>query len=313
MKVLITGAAGFVGRHLVTYLKTQPVQILGTGRDQKEVNTLKAMDVSALEMDICNLDSIVAGISATRPDYIIHLAAQSSVGMSWQDRLGTMETNILGTVKLIEGSIKAGINSKFLLVGSAEEYGAARPEDMPLAEQSRLQPVNPYGVSKAILGYLPKLYLKSSNLPIVHARSFNHIGPGQSEGFVLSDFAKQIAGIEKGLRPPVMLVGNLEPKRDFLDVRDVVQAYWLLVQKGEPGETYNVCSGSCLSVREILDFLLQEAKVSIKVETDRSKFRPAESPVLYGDNSKLKEKGWTPKIPVTHSVQDVLNYWRAKV
>lgn len=314
MKVLITGAAGFVGGHLINFLKDQQVEITGAGRNEDEVSIVKEFDVSALEMDVCDLGSIERGIGLVRPDFIIHLAAQSSAGLSWKDRLGTLDINIMGTVKLIEGILSSGIKCRLLLVGSAEEYGLVSPEDMPLTESSPLRPVNPYGVSKLISGYLPGLYMKiSGDISIVHARSFNHIGPGQSEGFVLSDFAKQISEIEKGLRKPLMSVGNLDAKRDFLDVRDVVRAYWIMVQKGAPGETYNICSGSCFSIKDILDMLLAEALVSIEVETDLARFRPADIPVMYGDNSKLAGLGWMPEIPIRDSLLDVLDYWRSKV
>jgi len=220
----------------------------------------------------------------------------------------------MGTVRLLDEIVRLGINPRILLAGSAEEYGKVTPEQIPIRETNPLNPSSPYGASKAAVSLLFKQYCTKFGLPVLYVRAFNHIGPGQAPGFVTVDFAKQIAEIEAGKREPVMKVGNLEARRDFTDVRDVVGAYWILIREGSPGEVYNVASGTAPAIKEILEILLQKASVKIEVLKDQTRMRPSDVPILLGDIAKIKAKtGWEPTISLDRSLEDILNYWRQKI
>jgi len=249
-----------------------------------------------------------------RPDYIFHLAAQSYVPASWTSPAVTLEINVVGSCNLFEAVRAAQIEPVIQIACSSEEYGLVKPNEVPIKETNPLRPLSPYAVSKIAMDHLGYQYFKSYGMKIIRTRGFNHTGPRRGEVFVCSTFTKQIAEIEKRIREPVILVGNLAAKRDFTDVRDMVRGYLLAVQKGKPGEVYNLCSGKAYVISEVLDMLLSMTKIKIKTERDPERIRPSDIPILLGDNSKFsRATGWKPKIPFEKTLKDLLNYWRKKV
>jgi GDP-4-dehydro-6-deoxy-D-mannose reductase len=262
-------------------------------------------------LDLRDADATRALLAQSPPDYIIHLAAQSHVPTSYQDPWGTLDNNIRGQLNLLEGCKALHLVPRTLVIGSGEEYGRASAAELPLTENHPLRPENPYSVSKVAQDVMGYQYFISFGLPVIRVRPFNHVGPGQSARFVLPAFASQVAGIEAGKQVPVMRVGNLEPARDFTDVRDVVRAYHLALTRGTPGEVYNVASGTPRTIQSLVDQLIALATVPIRVEIDPERYRPADVPVFYGSAAKLKQDtGWEPGIPFEQTVQDVLDEWR---
>jgi GDP-4-dehydro-6-deoxy-D-mannose reductase len=250
----------------------------------------------------------------TRPDIIFHLAAQSFVPTSLSDPWETLENNILSELNLLEAVRQSRREVVFLVVGSNEEYGAPRPEELPQTEQSPLRPNNPYAVSKVGQDFLGLQYYLTYDIPVVRVRPFNHTGPGQSPRFVTPAFASQVARVEAGLQEPVMRVGNLSTSRDFTDVRDIVRAYHLAVTKGEPGEVYNRASGEPRSIKVLLETLLSYSEAEIRVERDPDRYRPVDVPVVYGSAKRFYERtGWQPRIPFEQTLRDTLSYWRRQV
>jgi GDP-4-dehydro-6-deoxy-D-mannose reductase len=253
-------------------------------------------------------------LETTAPDVIFHLAALARVGDSWQNPWPVLHNNIRAQLNLLHALVQLEAAPRVMIVGSNEEYGLVKPEELPLDEQHPLEPSSPYGVSKVTQDLLGLQYYLSYELPIIRVRPFNHIGPRQAPGFVAPDFARQIAAAEIGQRPPVMQVGNLEAQRDFTDVRDMVRAYYLAVTQGEPGQVYNLGSGRAHAIQELLDILLSNSKVEINVEPDPSRMRPSDVPVVRCDATKFHAlTGWTPQISFETSLRDVLDYWRAQM
>jgi GDP-4-dehydro-6-deoxy-D-mannose reductase len=314
MRLLVTGATGFVGTHLLEFLRrAEPsVELYALVRRGVERAALPK-DVTTLEADIEHAASVDAAFERCEPDAIVHLAAQSSVHQSWLDPEGTLKTNLLGTLHLLEALRQRRLRSRVLLVGSADEYGAVLPGELPLREEHPLRPASPYAVSKVAQGFLGLQYALSSGIDVVRTRTFPHTGPGRGEIFAESSFAKQLVAIERGRRPAVLEVGNLDPVRDFTDVRDVVRAYWALVRRGAPGEVYNVCSGRGISMREVVSKLRACTRVEVEVEVDPNRLRPADIPALVGEPRRLREAtGWTPEIPFDRTLQDLLEHWRGR-
>ena len=230
---------------------------------------------------------------------------------SLKDPKLTFDTNLYGALNLYQAIIELKFNPKILFVGSADEYGIVNENDLPIKEECPLRPMNPYSISKASADLLSYAYFKNYNLNIIRVRPFNHIGSRQSPEFVCSSFAKQIAEIEKGMKEPVIMVGNLEAKRDFTDVRDMVRAYWLALNKGEPGEVYNICSGRVIQIREFLNNLLKLSSKVIKIMADPKRIRSSDNPILQGDYSRFRRKtSWEPEIPLDETLRDTLEYWR---
>jgi GDP-4-dehydro-6-deoxy-D-mannose reductase len=316
-RVLITGITGFVGSHLAEYLLSKNMEVYGTVRWRSKTENIDHIKsrIKLLDSDIRDSHSIEEAVKEAEPDYIFHLAAQSFVPTSWRSPADTLETNVIGTVHLFEAIRKAEINPLVHVAGSSEEYGMVYPDEIPIKETNPLRPLSPYGVSKVAEDKLSYQYNKSYGLKIVLTRAFNHTGPRRGDVFVESNFSKQIAEIEAGLKDPVIKVGNLNSKRDFSDVRDVIKAYWLSLKKGEPGEVYNICSGKSRSIKSVLDMLLGMSKEkNIKVEQDPARMRPSDVEILMGDHSKFTEKtGWKPEIPFEKTMEDLLNYWRPRV
>ena len=316
MKLLVTGIAGFVGGHLVEYLRAErpDVEVCGLGRPHGRALSGAAAGVRLLEADLNDAAAVESAVREVRPDRVLHLAGQSSVHQSWLDPGGTLRTNVLGLVNLLEGLGRHALSPDVLVVGSAEEYGLVEAESLPVREDTPLRPGNPYAVSKAAQGLLAVEYARATGLRVVRTRTFHHTGPGRGEAFAESSFARQIAEIEAGLRPGVIQVGNLDAVRDFTDVRDVVRAYWALFERGEAGAVYNVCSGQGRRIRDLLDALVQSSKAAVEIRVDQERLRPADLPVLLGDPRKLREAtGWEPRIPLEQSLHDLLRDWRRRV
>jgi len=314
-KALITGITGFAGSHLAEHLLSKGIEVHGTDRWRSKRDNIKHIkdDIHLVNADIRDGHSLDTVIQEIKPDYIFHLAAQSFVAMSWIAPTDTIETNVVGTINLFEAVRRAGIDPVIQVAGSSEEYGMVYPEEVPITEDNPLRPLSTYGVSKVAVDRLSYQYYKSWGLKTIVTRGFNHTGPRRGEVFVTSTFAKQIAEIEKG-KEPVMYVGNLEAKRDFTDVRDIVKAYLLAAEKCVPGEVYNVCSGNAVKISDMLDLLLSMTKKKIKVTQDSLRMRPSDVELLQGDYSKFKKQtGWKPKIPFEKTMEDLLNYWRERV
>ena len=316
MKALITGITGFAGSHLADYcLERGDVDVQGIIRWRSRTENIDhlAGKVELVECDLRDATSTLNVIEELRPDLIFHLAAQSFVPTSWRAPTESLHTNIIGQVNIFEAVRKIGLDCRIQLACSSEEYGMVGEDELPIREENPLRPLSPYGVSKVGQDLLGYQYFMSYQMDIVRTRGFNHTGPRRAPVFVISDFAKQIVDIEKGGREPVMYVGNLDAKRDFTDVRDMVGAYWLALEKGKAGEVYNICSEQTWSIREILDKLLSHSKATIDVKQDPARLRPSDVPRLLGDCSKFKrDTGWAPKIPLETTLQDILDYWRQR-
>ena len=317
MKVLITGITGFVGSHLADFLLTKDdIQLYGIERWRSRTENIEHIKsrLKIVECDIRDASSVRKIVSEIKPDRIFHLAAQSFVPTSWSAPAETISTNLLGELNIFEAVKETNINPRILVAGSSEEYGAVKPEDLPIKEDGSLCPLSPYGVSKVGQDLLGYQYFMSYGMHIVRTRGFNHTGPRRGEVFAESNFAKQIAEIEKGLIKPVVHVGNLESKRDYTDVRDMVKGYWLSLEKGEPGEVYNICSGKAYSIRAVLDILIALSRKKVEIAQKPERMRPSDVSILQGDNSKFVEKtGWRPEIPLKKTLEDLLNYWREKI
>lgn len=311
-KAMVIGAAGFVGKYLINHLHNDlGMEVVATKLAHEKLDNLPAR---VRDLDILKKDSIVDLLFEERPDYIFHLAAQSSVSVAWNNPQLTIDVNIKGGVNVMDAVRELFYKPRILVIGSGEEYGHIRPGETPIKEDNRLDPGNIYAATKACQNMIGSIYSKAYDMELVLVRAFNHIGPGQSSIFVVSDFCRQVAEIEKGLREPTMYVGNLSAMRDFTDVRDVVRAYGLLVQKGEKGETYNVGSGHAVAIRDILDLIISKSTAKIAVEIDPAKIRPVDVPIIEADITKLNDiTGWKPEIALERTIEEVLNYWREEV
>ena len=311
-KILVIGASGFVGGHLLRYLSSDAtLDVYATGY-HKEIQNFPSVKI--LSLDILSASDTEHLLQEVLPDTVFLLAAQSSVALSFQYPELTMNVNVIGSLHVMEAIRRVCPESTFLLTGSSEEYGAVKEEMMPIRETARLEPKSPYAISKVASEAMAMLYAQSYGLKFIMVRAFNHIGPGQSPQFVVSDFAKQIAMIEKGMSEPVLYVGNLSACRDFTDARDIVRGYRLLTKYGRPGEVYNIGTGKSISVRHVLDLLLAESKIPIEVTVDQAKYRPVDIPDIRADIRKIHaDTKWYPQIPVETSIRDSLDYWRQHI
>lgn len=312
LRILITGAGGFAGSHLADELLTESRhEVWGSLRTPDRPHYL-SQRVSGVVADLCNPAETDHLLSIAQPDRIYHLAAQAFVPKSWADPWETLETNIRAQLNVLQSCLRLGlVETRVLVVGSNEEYGRLREEELPATERTPLRPDSPYGVSKIAQDYLGQSYFISHGLPVVRVRPFNHIGPRQDPRFVAADFARQIAAIERGERSPVLHVGNLEAERDFTDVRDVVRAYVAALEMGQAGEVYNVASGVARSVRTLMEGLLTHTHCTVTVERDPAKSRLSDTPRQAGDATKLRAAtGWRPLIPFEQTLKDVLDYER---
>ncbi len=314
MRVLITGITGFVGSHLAEYaLSRGDVEVFGTVRWRSRMDNVEGIlgDIDLIDCDLRDPSATRKCLEQIRPDYIFHLAAQSYVPASWNAPAETLTTNIISELNLLEAMRDLGLDARIQVAGSSEEYGLVLEDEVPIAETNPLRPLSPYAVSKVAQDFLAWQYNQSYGLFAVRTRAFNHTGPRRGQVFVTSDFSRQIAMIEKGLKEPVIEVGNLEARRDFSDARDVVRAYWLSLEKGEPGEVYNIGSGSAITIQEMLDMLLTMTDDRIEVMPMPERMRPSDVQILLADTTKFQEQtGWKTEIPLEQTLRDLLDYWR---
>lgn len=308
-KILVTGASGFAGKHLINLLSTSGSDIVGTYLNLSD--SLPKDKAAFVKVDLNNEEDVRKLIRENKPDIVFHLAALTSPKDSFKQPKETFVNNVSAQINLLEAVREENLTeTRVVVISSAEIYGLVSKEDLPIDEDTPLNPTNPYAVSKIACDFLALQYFHSYKLDIVRIRPFNHTGPGQSSNFVVSAFAKKIAEIEKG-KLKNLTVGNLEGKRDFTDVRDMVRAYVLAQERGIPGEVYNVGSGRSYEIREILDKLLSYSNVSIKVEQDPSLLLPLDNPELVCDFSKFsKDTGWKPEISIDQTLRETLDYWR---
>jgi GDP-mannose 4,6-dehydratase len=319
MKILITGITGFVGSHLAEYCLQQPeVKVFGVKRRESSLENIKGVlsQISLRDCDLKDEEGVKKLIQEINPDRIFHLAAQSYVPDSFIAPRATIETNIIGTLNLLEAIRRAGIDPLIHICSSSEVYGEVHPEEIPITENNPLRPQSPYAVSKVGEDLLAYQYFRSFGLKTIRTRAFTHTGPRRGSAFASSAFAKQIAEIEKGAKPPVLYVGNLDSVRTFLDVRDVVRAYWLTLDKGIPGEVYNIGGETALSIREMLNMLLRlsDKGKSVEVRVDQKLLRPSDVTLQIPSVEKFrKQTGWKPQIPLEKTLKDLLDYWRERV
>ena len=340
MRVLVTGITGFAGSHMADFLLEEhpDVEIFGIYRRRSRLDHLDGLaaklhmvepgvasvetiesafckgKINLIDCDLLDAFSTHKLIGAVKPNRIFHLAAQSHVPTSWNAPAATLMDNVLGQLNLFEAVHAAGINPLIQIAGSSEEYGMVYPDEVPMKESNPLRPLSPYAVSKVAQEMLAYQYYQSYGIKSIVSRGFNHSGPRRGENFVDSSFARQIALIEKGQQEPVIYVGDLSSKRDFTDVRDMVRAYWLLLEKGKPGDVYNIGSGNTRTMQEVLDLLLGMSKVDVEVRVDPTRLRPSDVMILWADSTKfMQATGWKPTIPYEQTLKDLLDYWRERV
>jgi GDP-4-dehydro-6-deoxy-D-mannose reductase len=314
MKVLVTGVAGFVGGHLLDFLRAEHPEVGVVGIDRHPGSRSGALGIEVVRCDMADAPAVEQALDRLAPDRIVHLAAQASPQKSWSDPAGTIKTNVLGLLHLLEWVRRRSRWTRLLAVGSAEEYGRVTPADLPIREATPLRPLSPYAVSKVAQGYLALQYALSHGVHVVRTRTFHHTGPRRRDDYAEGSFARQLAEIEAGHRQPALAVGNLDVIRDFTDVRDVVRAYWALLDSGEAGEVYNVCSGRGVRLRDLLQALIDHAGLSIDVRPDPARLRPVDVPELVGDPGRVRAAtGWTPAIPLETTLRDLLDHWRERV
>lgn len=315
MRVLITGLTGFAGRYLARRLARRRVRLYGLERTLERSGAVR--DLPRLKLVRCDLrqaGSVDRAVRSIRPDLVFHLAARSSVPGSWSDPAGTLDNNLLAQLNLLESLRRHARSCRVLVAGSSEVYGAVSRGRLPVKEGEPFAPLNPYALSKVVQDRLAEQYAVTYGMRVVRTRAFSHTGPGQDARYVVSDFARQIALAEAGRSPAVLRVGNLASVRDFADVRDVVRAYELAALRGESGGVYNVCTGKGRSIRSILEGLLALSRVRIRVQTDKSRMRPGDVPVMIGSRARLARRtGWKPEIPFERTLEDLLDDWRKRI
>jgi len=316
--ILITGATGFVGSHLVEYILKNHLEyeVLGMRRWKSKTNetAYENPQINYIDCELRNFNQVDEILQTIKPVKIFHLAAQSFVPTSWKAPQETLETNIIGQCNLLESALKLKPMPVIQIAGSSEEYGLIKPNETPITEKQPLRPLSPYAVSKIGQDFLGYQYFKSYGLPVIRTRAFNHTGPRRGEQFVCSNFAKQIAMIEKKKKKPVIEVGDLTSIRDFTDVRDIVRAYWLATEKCQHGKIYNIASGKGIQISEVLKILLSFSAQKIQIKTDPARLRPSDVKILIGNATRFrKATGWKPEIPFKKTMQDLLEYWRINV
>ena len=315
MRILITGVSGFVGGHLVKHLQSidQSYEIHGTVFNQIEKQALKT--IKTYQLDLRNQVDVFDLISQITPDYIFHLAGQAFIPRSFEFPWETLENNIKSQLNILEACRNANITPRILITSSAEVHGIVTPDQIPIDESTPIKPNSPYSVSKVSQELLGLQYFQTYGIPIICVRPFNHIGPRQKANFVAPAFATQIAKIEMGKQDPIISVGDLTAQRDFTDVRDIVRAYQLILERGEAGAIYTVASGKSYRIQDLLDKLLSLSTVSsIKVKIDPARMRPSKVPILQGNYARLYQAtGWQPKISFEQTLEDILNECRQRI
>lgn len=300
-----------MGQHLLQLLDSPENEVFGTSYPQPPPSLDLSCDNNICRLDIRDKEKVTAAIAQARPDWVFHLAAVSNVGHSWKKPTETLETNLLGSQHVFEAVREYAPQARLLFVSSSNVYAQQTGENIVLSEDDPVGAVSPYAYSKVCGELLSRFYVNVEDLQVVITRAFPHTGPGQSPDFVCSDWARQLVAIERGLSEPVVCVGNTSVRRDFCDVRDVVRAYALLLEKGRTGEIYNIASGQAVALREILDMLFSLSPAKVEVEVDPKKMRKADILSLRGDARKIgTDTGWTPTIPLEQTLRNLLEYWR---
>jgi len=316
MRALITGGAGFAGSHLAEYLLRLNCDLTLIARPEERLDKIERLlpQVRLERLDLRDFAQVRQILEEVRPERIYHLAAFSSVVDSFQDPRGCYEVNFGGTLNLLESWRQLGFDSRLLLVSSSDVYGRAKEADLPLREESSLCPASPYAGSKVAAEFMAVQFGLSYGLPVVRVRPFHHTGPRQSPAFVCSNFARQVAEIVCGLRPPVMSVGNSKVGRDFSDVRDIVRGYALLIEQGRVGEVYQLCSGHAVVIGQVVDSLAAISRVPIEVRVDVNRVRAGEAAVLWGDSTKVRlETAWSPEYELRTTLRDLEAYWEEQI
>ena len=310
-RALIIGGGGFAGGALIRELSAAGYEVIATCLPSEKINE----DCTTLRLDITKAEDIPPVIGDTAPDVIFHLAAQSSVSLSWKEPALTAQVNVVGTVNVLEALRKSSRkDTRILLIGSGEEYGFIRKDACPLVEEEKLRPGNIYAATKVCQEMFGEIYCRAYGMDIIMTRSFNHTGPGQSPVFVVSEICRQIAAAELPGNPPELLIGNTAAKRDFTDVRDVVRAYRLLAEKGVSGRIYNVGRGEAVAISSLLDLALSMSDRQITVIRDEKRLRAADIPLIEPDVSLiLADTGWKAQITLEETIRDTLNWWREAV
>lgn len=317
-RVLITGITGMAGSHLADLLRAEhrDWKVFGTKRRRSPLDNVAHLQdqVELIDCDLTDSSSVFSLMKNVKPDYIFHLAGLSFVPDSWIFPEVTLQENILMQLHVFESVRHADLDPVIQIALSSEEYGKVHPDEVPVREGNPFRPLSPYGVSKVGQDMLGYQYHQSYGLKVIRTRAFNHEGPRRGEVFVTSNFAKQIAEIEAGIKPPIIHVGNLNAHRDWSDVRDVVRAYVLSVQHCKPGEDYVIASGKSRSIREMLDLLLSLTKQKIEVAVDPARLRPSDVETLLGDPTKFRNAtGWEARYTFEETMRDLLDYWRMQI
>jgi len=316
MRALITGIAGFAGSHLTGLLLDSGCEVTGISYPGFPLHRISGhLDrIDLFQADILSTQEMEEVFRISRPERVYHLAAVSSVRQSWENRKLTMETNVLGTMNVLEAARGMAVPPRVLVVSTSEVYGTVPEEDQPVLEQYPMLPASPYAASKSAMELLGYQYSAGEGVHTVIVRAFNHTGPGQEQGFVCSSFARQIARAEKGLCEPVLEVGNLEARRDFSDVRDMVGAYHAALENGRSGGLYNICSGRAHSIEDLLNLLLGMSSTKLEVRQSPELMQPVDIPLILGSNRRFAEEvGWEPSIPIERTLEDLLDHWREQV
>lgn len=313
-RILITGFSGFVSRHFLDYLEKEQIKMKVMGIDRHPFlsnKKYKHLDISSCAVDLMDQPQLRKIVDSFKPDYVLHLAAFSSVAYSWDHPVESFQNNTNIFLNLVESIRKAGSQTRILSVGSSEEYGNIEEDQIPIKETAELNPLSPYAVARVAQEMLAKVFVDNYGLDIVMTRSFNHIGPGQKDVFVISSFAKQLMEIKRGGSAAGQLkTGDISIVRDFLDVRDVVAAYYKLLILGKKGEIYNVCSGQGITLKEVVEKMVKLLKLEVNIRTNEGLIRPNDNKIIIGSNSKIKkEVGWRKKIGLTESLKDIFKYW----
>jgi GDP-4-dehydro-6-deoxy-D-mannose reductase len=308
--VLVTGAAGFVGSHLLELLERDDVDLVAWLRPGTEA-PVQGRRVRWMTVEMQDRQAVAAAAGQARPSAVYHLAGVPHVGDSWSHTHETFAGNVLATHYLFEALRRQSLAPRVLITSSATVYA---PSSRAIRESDPVNPNNPYGTSKLAQEMVARRSWEDDGIPGLIARSFNHVGPRQSPAFVAASLAKQIAEIEGGRNEPVLLMGNTEPQRDIMDVRDTVRAYRAMMQSAKPGVPYNVCSGTPTSIKTLVDMFVAKSRVRIAVRHDPARFRPNDTPVILGDRSRIKsDTGWEPEIPIERTIDDLLAFWRRQI